>query len=161
MRLPAEIRLKIWDYAIGGMRIYLNGWTRAQYSIDGAKDIHDFDLDRQLALPRVCRQIYVETGANFYRFNVFCFLDEWALLHFRRDRKRAQCEALRTISVPVKLVILFLLASNEYWTSWRSFGEMFSGLETVIVYGGATQDESGMALDIVRRKESVGNIVLE
>jgi len=104
LSLPAEIRLKIWDYAIGGMRIYLKDGHGVEYSIDGATETHDFDLNRQFALPRVCRQIYSETGANFYRFNVFSFEDHETLNRFRVNMKRAHWEALHTLAVSEPLV---------------------------------------------------------
>ena len=183
LSLPAEIRVKIWDYAIGGMRIYFQDGHRVEYSIDGATETNKFELDRQIALPRVCRQIYSETGANFYRFNVFSFEDYPSLDRFRLRMKRAQWEALRTIAVSVPLVMKIhppsppgrrMLAEGykgcahprrrdgfTLYGPWRSFSRMFHELHTVIVYGDVAQAESTKALEVVKRTEGTKVFVFE
>lgn len=92
----------IWDYAIGGMCIYPRP-GRSHFSVEGSTVLHDFNLDRQLALPRACRQIYSEVGTAFYRLNIITFVDKDAVRHFRNHLKRVQWQALDTIAVTMPL----------------------------------------------------------
>ncbi|KAF2831268.1 hypothetical protein CC86DRAFT_401811 [Ophiobolus disseminans] len=187
MSLPAEIRLKIWDYATGEMRIYFETGTSVEYSIDGDTIKHGFDIDRHFSLSRVCRQICSEIGTKFYQFNVFSFEDAASLMRFQRKLKRAQGEALYTIAVSAPLVMNVRLCRprarrlgvanrcgigrnrpldvyslrTALTKSWPWFTETFPELRTIIVYGEAADVESIKALEIVKTKENSREVIFE
>lgn len=181
LSLPGEIRQKIWDHAIGGMRIHFEFGQRVKYSVYDTADKHDFELEHQFSLPRVCRQIYSKVGANFYRLNVFYFEDYASLNRFRQHMKRAQLEALRTITTSVDVVNRVYpstlrtaaarvggmrtrmgemgRATARDWFletpidgMWLSFHAIFHQLQTIIVFGRAIS-ESMKALMVVESKE--------
>ncbi|KAF2789250.1 hypothetical protein K505DRAFT_341422 [Melanomma pulvis-pyrius CBS 109.77] len=85
LRLPAELRNKIYRYALGDMRIVIGSTGKSDITI---------------GLPGTCRQIYAETGTMVYQLNVFDFvlridyLRDWA-----EHRLRSQLEAVRAIKV--------------------------------------------------------------
>lgn len=92
----------IWVYAMGGILIYPRP-GRSHFSVEGSTVLHNFNLDRQLGLPRACRQIYAEVGTSFYRLNIITFVDKDAVRHFRDHLKRGQWQALNTITVTMPL----------------------------------------------------------
>jgi hypothetical protein len=52
------------------------------------------------ALPRVCRQMYVETAATVYTLNTFTFTDLQTLDRFIKDRALGQRRLVTSIDVP-------------------------------------------------------------
>ena len=76
LRLPGEIRNKIWQFATSGYYVYgpyyEDGWGACSYSTQKfERDISAFQL------PQVCRQIYTETATLPYTTNTFILLYSW------------------------------------------------------------------------------------
>lgn len=168
------------------MRVYLKSGHRAEYAIEGTKEIHEFSIDRHLGLLRASREIYSETGATFYRMNVFFFNDYRVLARFRDLMKRAHWEALRAIAVSVPFVQIMHAPPEGGWTPkmccprppivrdlflwrsdritskpWNSFSGMFSHLNTIIIYGKVTQAEAGYVLASAMSNERVEEMTFE
>jgi hypothetical protein len=93
----------IWDYAMRAIRVYSESDCKSEYAVKGSKDVQKFDFDRQLALPRVCRQIYPEVGTDFFRLNIFALVDRDALRHFRQNLKRAHWRVVQSVAVTMPL----------------------------------------------------------
>ncbi|KAF2707470.1 hypothetical protein K504DRAFT_535132 [Pleomassaria siparia CBS 279.74] len=90
LRLPGEIRNRIWEYACCGEVVF-------SYSFDGGKGksnrrIEKTSLENTAAqsafrIPRICRQIYVETATLPYSLSTFMW--RCPMLEYRR------CECLK------------------------------------------------------------------
>jgi hypothetical protein len=59
------------------------------------------------ALPRVCRQMYVETAATVYTLNTFTFTDLQTLDRFIKDRALGQRRLVTSIDVPFEYFRLY------------------------------------------------------
>jgi hypothetical protein len=104
LRLPAEIRNQIWQYTLGTMQVHPMVESTPRYNDRGSETISDFDVDRQLALVRTCRQLYSEAGLIFYRDSTYSFNTCSAMARFRLSLRNAQLEAVQTIALSGKVL---------------------------------------------------------
>ncbi|KAF2013418.1 hypothetical protein BU24DRAFT_464201 [Aaosphaeria arxii CBS 175.79] len=121
LRLPAEIRCKIYEYALGGYDISI---VRRIASTSGnATDFLSFydgvEIPRgsrsiekpNIGLLRVSRQIYVETALLPYVYNTFCFdlaLGNSTFTPWMKARRPAQRRAVHCIRLHYRhLVSIF------------------------------------------------------
>jgi hypothetical protein len=104
LRLPAEIRNQIWQYTLGTMQVHPTVKGTPRCTDRGSDTISDFDVDRQLALVRTCRQLYSEAGLIFYRDSTFFFNAYSAMARFRLSLRVAQLEAVQTIALSGKVL---------------------------------------------------------
>ncbi|KAF2118408.1 hypothetical protein BDV96DRAFT_643654 [Lophiotrema nucula] len=135
LRLPLELRLVIFAYALGGNRITLRGHgypptvtstlqTRASLS-------SSFNGCAELVAPLlICRQIYSETNLLIYKNNTFVFLNVDAKREFHRLTCKNQRNAITAIK-PCPSYWEFLL-----WRESKSKTHVFSrfpNLKTVYI----------------------------
>jgi len=108
LRLPSEIRSKIWEYAVGYHCIRIFDKT---YSSRGFSAVEltrrSFPLETggsfvwpNFALPKVCRQLYVEAAAMVYTLNNFSFFNKLAMDRFIKHRALGQRRLITSITVP-------------------------------------------------------------
>ncbi|KAI4616532.1 hypothetical protein J4E80_005806 [Alternaria sp. BMP 0032] len=90
LRLPAELRNKIFRH----------GGTREWRHLNSDNDVFR-STPANIALPRVCRQIYSETATLVYSGNLFSFNNVFELNRFVASRKHAQLEAMTMIMVDI------------------------------------------------------------
>jgi hypothetical protein len=108
LRLPAEVRNQIWEFALGGM-------TFRQQSLSQSKKIllrnSPRDTKNATALLRVCRQVFAETALLLYQLNNFSLPYYWSVsistalrrlrAHQRRQIKKIQFEFERNDDIDV------------------------------------------------------------
>ncbi|KAL1603993.1 hypothetical protein SLS60_005585 [Paraconiothyrium brasiliense] len=111
LRLPPEIRNKIWEYAIGGFNIKVFR-TR---SCEHLKELSYYadDLSEKLSRPtfhlhKVCRQAYVETAPLIYTLNTFGFYKVSAMDRWIKLRPIGQLQLITSIEVPFSYFSLYI-----------------------------------------------------
>ncbi|KAF1959435.1 hypothetical protein CC80DRAFT_545818 [Byssothecium circinans] len=113
LRLPGEIRNKIYEYALGGLRFEKKGYgTTRVYAIEhpgNSKIAHRSVASMALSLTKVCRQVHAETALLPYQLNAFphnVVFDKSS--GYKWDQSDAleqhQREAIKTITVPWEFV---------------------------------------------------------
>ena len=122
LRLPSELRTKIWHYALGGITVYPN-LKRLRYRKYGSTSTGLFKSNLgQLSLPRTCRQIYSEAALVFYHENTFAFHDYKAFKRFRDRIRDAHFAMIRSISVrTIDALLVFKKALMEADRSQASY----------------------------------------
>ncbi|KAH8733045.1 hypothetical protein GQ44DRAFT_766109 [Phaeosphaeriaceae sp. PMI808] len=110
LRLPGEIRTKIWKYALGYHKIDIGGHNlKRRWLVGRVRDIRPFCaatyfprnfVRPNFALPRVCRQIYVESSAFIYTLNTFGFDSYTSLDGWVRDRPLGQKRLVDSVNIP-------------------------------------------------------------
>ncbi|KAF3001976.1 hypothetical protein E8E13_007635 [Curvularia kusanoi] len=81
LRLPGELRNRIYEFAIGGHvvdvlhRYFIQDRFISTLPVRGPKDASEKFL-RLLNLAHTCRQLYEETRLLPYALNIFCFYDD-------------------------------------------------------------------------------------
>ena len=112
LRLPPEIRLRIYKYVFGGQRLWMDFHGPQYKDCDemhlGGRFYH-FDmtkgLDRKLdfRLLRVCRQIFTEAALLPYALNEFAFESQLARREFEKSvrpgKKQVVKKAIRAYSI--------------------------------------------------------------
>jgi hypothetical protein len=79
LKLPTEIRLMIFEYALGGHEITMTSKDndeKAVSAIHSVKNVHTGEQMRPEnfdSLRRICRQFYAETTSIYYKLNVLFF----------------------------------------------------------------------------------------
>ncbi|KAF1911610.1 hypothetical protein BDU57DRAFT_95101 [Ampelomyces quisqualis] len=126
LKLPGEIRNKIWMFAQGYHRIDIGkrsrkrswpiGLTLAIYPMNAATHFPRTFVKPTFALSRVCRQIYVEASSYIYTLNTFGFdgfasFDRWA-----KDRALGQARLITSINMPYDYTHLY---RRGFRTSFR------------------------------------------
>lgn len=109
LKLPAEIRSRIFQYAVGG-RTFQCRFRGVVLSRDQVVQLIDWHLERWhpdfevrggdknvFALLSVCRQIYAETALLPFYTSIFSFSEERALQTFLKSRLEIEREAVYTI----------------------------------------------------------------
>lgn len=123
LRLPAEIRLQIYNLVLGGQQVwishdgsalrrgapgtthlgpsnqYFHRWGKFSHRTAGAlSKFNPIVSILRIGLLRVCRQIYIETGLLPYTLNAFTFENDYVREKFeqivRPRRKMVQKEAV-------------------------------------------------------------------
>ncbi|KAF2183229.1 hypothetical protein K469DRAFT_751787 [Zopfia rhizophila CBS 207.26] len=125
VKLPAEIRLMIWEYAIGGQKIHIvskyrrlghvictpeyweenrckrPGLRASSYmltygSLPSTKQLADWNMCNLL---RACRQIYTEAITILYETNIFVFWDLRVIRIFHDGILPERWQAIRSIEI--------------------------------------------------------------
>ncbi|KAF2253523.1 hypothetical protein BU26DRAFT_501688 [Trematosphaeria pertusa] len=92
LTLPPELCTKIWEYALGGMRV--TGSHISRYTITGGTNTK---IRHALSLLNVCRQVYSEAATIPYKENNFYFCCRHEFGKWHASRKPAHLQAIRTI----------------------------------------------------------------
>ncbi|KAH6878825.1 hypothetical protein BKA58DRAFT_453056 [Alternaria rosae] len=108
--LPAEIRNKIWEYAVGHHQIdihdysHVRRWdiklTHVTSPLNKGINTSSSFVPPTFAVPKVCRQMYVETSSMVYTHNNFGFdnldtFDRWIL-----NRALGQRRLVTSVDIP-------------------------------------------------------------
>ena len=161
--LPAEIRNKIFAYALGGTRIHVTH-TRVgrtyQYHITSkiyplpdsltvsssgpaSTEVSDtysvvafpwFRLHKH-ALPLVCRQLYAEAATLVYTHNKFSFSNEQTMYAWHRKRQSISAQLYAVSSI----IAGYLLLSSGYVPGKCSLPTLFPNLNELRVENGLEQ----------------------
>ncbi|KNG47733.1 hypothetical protein TW65_05538 [Stemphylium lycopersici] len=117
LRFPGEIRSKIWQFALGYQQIDIFDKSGGQIwhvkpshdarPIAGSTTNSQSSVKPTFALPRVCRQIYVEAAAIIYTLNTFSFSSQQTLDGFIRHRALGQRRLIISIDVPFNYFRLY------------------------------------------------------
>jgi len=184
LSLPPELRLMIWTYALGGIRIRPKRATRVLIMNTARGRRYEPYNYITIGLERTCRQIYSELGKLFYRPNTFCFDDYDSLLHFRIKLTRAQLENVRRIAVSVPVMqrlyappvdgriarsfgalsvigVFYYQWRNNTSTPWPTFSSMFQELQSITVTKPWNQGLKEVFLEFVRAREEGKCVSLE
>ena len=119
-RLPLEVRLMVYEYALGGNLVHLVlGRRKVSHVCCNSSAKTDFDRScnpeaapkripralgrpcrsNHLALVKSCRQIYDEAMPTMYSHNVFDVADLSAFVHFSRSVPSQRLAAVRMLNV--------------------------------------------------------------
>jgi hypothetical protein len=135
LRLPAEIRVKIWSYVLGGTTFVLRtgyhsshngGYSpvpqfQATFNIPVSTTIITFDL------LRVCHQIYAETALLYCSLNTFIFVDYITFPVSLVKSTLAHRHAIRKIYVPRR--------STRCGELFDDLLEYFPNVEEIVMWG--------------------------
>ncbi|KZM25614.1 uncharacterized protein EKO05_0001866 [Ascochyta rabiei] len=108
LRLPGEIRDKIWRYALGEHEISIQNLSREEVVSDGyeIRTLHSEALvspgfvRHTFQLPKVCRQVYVESSHHVYLLNTFTFLSMGAFDRWIKNRCFGQRRLIASLDIP-------------------------------------------------------------
>jgi hypothetical protein len=141
LRLPAEIRNMIWDYAIGHHQIDIRnklrdgklydvklGYEARPEAIQSGSITPRVFIKPTFTLPSVCRQIYVETAPKVYTLNTFTFTDYRTLDRFIKERALGQRRLIASIDVPFDY---FRMYSDDFR---KPFRQTFENLRRIGVH---------------------------
>ncbi|KAF2118567.1 hypothetical protein BDV96DRAFT_685173 [Lophiotrema nucula] len=103
LRLPAELRNQIWEYAVGGMFIKIDQGSHGENDLPGVRAFHLDGNKKSPAAPlfnlqKVCRQIHAETATVFYSHNVFV-IGRFAMKGWQAKLSPAQRRAVTHINM--------------------------------------------------------------
>jgi hypothetical protein len=153
LRLPAEIRTKIFEYVLVGdkpfhidkvlprnMRTTLSNCPR-QCPCRKAKTGCPFQPDSHISFLRVCRQIYDESSLMFYALNTFHLpLATHIVNAFATTLCEGQRHALRYIELPSSQFVNEILLRHDIPHVWserfikeKPLTELFPSLQSVKV----------------------------
>ncbi|KAL8721886.1 MAG: hypothetical protein Q9225_001522 [Loekoesia sp. 1 TL-2023] len=117
LRLPSEIRNKIYEYALGGNHLevdyephehkyktikkqrYRTHYGGGLYH-ECAGEGDDIPSSLHLGLLRVCRQIYGEAALLPYALNTFVFESDWVMKRCFETLRPVQKRAMGKVSIP-------------------------------------------------------------
>ncbi|KAJ4325868.1 hypothetical protein N0V94_000430 [Neodidymelliopsis sp. IMI 364377] len=116
LRLPGEIRYKIWKHALGDHLIDIQ-YLSHEVPMDNIWDINTVYPSSTLVppgfvrptfqLPEVCRQIYLEASPYIYTLNTFAFHSLLALDKWIKNRCLGQRRLIASLDVPRTYVRLY------------------------------------------------------
>ncbi|KAJ4296249.1 beta transducin [Kalmusia sp. IMI 367209] len=116
LRLPPEIRNKIWEYALGGFQIDVRktgGRKKAVKLVYTTRPVGTcYPLSKDYIKPtfhlhEVCRQMYFETSPLIYTLNTFGFSSVEAMDHWIKNRPTGQLRLVDSIDVPMDYLRLY------------------------------------------------------
>jgi hypothetical protein len=117
LRLPGEIRTKIWQYAIGYHQIDIGHRRLEQLCADEpARNVRPSNpathfprtfVRPSFALPRTCRQMYVETSPYIYTLNTFGFESVAVFDRWTKNRALGQRRLVASIDMPYDYMHLY------------------------------------------------------
>jgi len=170
LSLPSEIRNKIFEYVLGGYDIYISAYNAQSMSRHTAhsnggmlrrniqlthrmvtmmlpqgtpfRPARPTDILPAMSLPRVCRQLYTETGLLPYMLNRFKFSDSRDVLR-KNVGKYTNWNQYNALDLwlehrlPVQIRALASLAPTAhyieryYWKKRSAFTSLFPGLRVL------------------------------
>ncbi|KAF2662775.1 hypothetical protein K491DRAFT_709439 [Lophiostoma macrostomum CBS 122681] len=125
LRLPAEIRNRIFEFALGGNIIDIHkrrGTPRGAFALRSGPSTN---VRMLLGVLEVCRQIYHEAPTIPYSYNIFGFYNRDSFPEWCQGRKKAQLDAVRTIA-PYTF-------QAQAWFRGTNLAKWLPGLETVML----------------------------
>ncbi|KAF1932426.1 uncharacterized protein M421DRAFT_403295 [Didymella exigua CBS 183.55] len=146
LRLPPEIRNRIWEYTLGNIVFRVRGKRSGRkYSMDFVPPSNEPSIG--VSLLRTCCQIYSEAASMPIRLNTFAFLSTWAVKKVTKQLKPYQRKQINTIRLEAyspddhKLTHLWQMSSSiSIYPAVKTF--------QFIVHGGAGQEKSITLKDI-------------
>lgn len=120
LRLPPEIRNRIWEYTLGGMEFRQIHFT-SRKRVFQAKPSERPNI---FALLRVCRQIYAETALLPLAVNVLPVRPWWSLTPAVRPFRTYQIKQIEELRVEIGL--FELCGPSEHWLDYFIVGGKFA-----------------------------------
>ncbi|KAF3040226.1 hypothetical protein E8E11_007275 [Didymella keratinophila] len=125
LRLPGEIRDRIWRYALGDHQVDIQDFSQEE-PVDSVYDLQTLYPDTlclpgfvrpTFQLPRVCRQVYVEASPYVYTLNTFAFhklatFDRWV-----KKRCVGQRRLISSLNVPRTYARLYRSGFRKTFTA--------------------------------------------
>ncbi|KAF2437384.1 hypothetical protein P171DRAFT_492132 [Karstenula rhodostoma CBS 690.94] len=158
LRLPAEIRNRIFQYALGGytinvrrfkgLCILVNCDCRRYVGLKASRDSYDCDGSRTRStsmpfrLREVCRQAYSETATLGFQLSKFTFDHSlWTHIGALMQSWLSHCppwqtEVIGNIRLPASMYIRFLASKLQQGDSSLAFGPVFPTLRKLHLSGG-------------------------
>lgn len=96
-------------------------------------DHSKFHPDEQLALLRVCRQIYNETATLTFSTNLFCFCGWEAFETVWKRLLPAQRDSVRSMAVDMPLMLYYTRPKTKLKRLWTSPCAAFPNLKTLVI----------------------------
>ncbi|KAF1935112.1 hypothetical protein EJ02DRAFT_389673 [Clathrospora elynae] len=110
LRLPGEIRTKIWEFALGYHQVNICGQSQGnRWNIELGHDTQPLHVTSTVprafvrptfAIPRVCRQMYTELSAMVYTLNNFGFDNHDTFDRWIKGRAFGQKQLITSIDIP-------------------------------------------------------------
>ena len=165
LRLPAEVRQKIYEYAVGGHHVVIDRKEAIEASKRGCFYHLLYPNDRTRAgvypdkmvnwewpgkynmqgrvppLPLVCRQMHQETSLLMFELNLFSFSNGSIRSDWIKSLKPVQRRALRQITC-------FHAFPDA---SWSAMIKQLEGLQKVFRWRHGSKELEGMEVEQVRR----------
>ncbi|KAF1839896.1 uncharacterized protein K460DRAFT_437847 [Cucurbitaria berberidis CBS 394.84] len=116
LRLPGEIRNKIWNYAVGYHQINISHSSYGRSSpIVSSCEVRPLYTNANLRtfirptfqLYKVCRQMYVETSAMIYMLNTFGFKGSGTFDRWIKKRAIGQRRLINSVDIPYEYMRLY------------------------------------------------------
>jgi hypothetical protein len=125
--LPAEIRNKIWAYAVGGHQVDCHdvdthlpyGPARAVGRVHGEFTLAQGVVAPNFKLPLVCRQVYVESASLIYTHNTFAFDHLFTIDAWIRERTQGQRRIVASINAPLQYMRMYRTGKRKQF--YRTF----------------------------------------
>lgn len=121
LRLPAEIRAKVFEYVYEDAKVTITSWTTKVNKVEAPKI--------WVALPRVCRQTYFKTAILPYKVTKFCFKDAEDVRRWADKRLKVQRESIAMVSLDYSWVKYV----HTFWRYWDYATQRLPGLQKLYV----------------------------
>ena len=154
LRLPAELRNKIYGYVLGGKDYKSPFWQAFESSQD------ELLRDKEsLSLLSVCRQIYKETSILPFQLNTFQFEHQSDLSAWIKTLLPGQRDAIRALKYFTYIRYMLFIRPYYAYSTERFVGlEEFPSLERVHAYYTKKRGDSD---DIAARNDTVEKLIKE
>jgi len=157
-KLPGELRIKIYKFVLGGHLLHVYRDTQPgrheptvfrcseHRDICGLEVHTNFYLCRRwagkldVAVLRVCRQIYQEASVIPLTTNTFKFNDSEALMHFFTSMPMGQINLIRSLQLEPTLLYR---GDVNAWARSRFVADAFLGLKELIIHAHLKAAELG------------------
>ncbi|KZM18533.1 uncharacterized protein EKO05_0002345 [Ascochyta rabiei] len=153
LRLPAEIRDRIWKYALGGKAFKAR---RSYFGASARFAPSDSESSNDVALLRSCRQIYSETAIYPSRLGMFACTNSRDLKRSAKKLKayhRKQVMRLRLMCRNVRDGLLYFDFTSRYKIVLKEVFPALSHIEVLIhEVSDQKDDDFRKAADLVRAK---------
>lgn len=145
LRLPPEIRNKIWQYVLGGKLIRVEDQKGSRYAKFSSSPS---EPDNAMALLRTCRQVYAEAALMPLLLNTFSF-DYITVVKKLKLRQRKHIASIR---FNLSSSLLFMLHATTLASHQISLPTLFPCLKKICVrIFGVPTSEDGAAQERERR----------
>lgn len=154
LRLPGEIRTKIWKYTLGYHQIDIGHYSlKRSWPIGHTLDVRPLRpaghfpstlVHPHFTLPKVCRQVYVESSAFIYTLNTFRFNNCTALDQWVKSLAPGQRRLVASVDVPCDYMHKYRHGLRKSFCAKFENIERIGVDEHVAVYGKRPGDDKGL-----------------
>ena len=125
LRLPPELRNKIWQYALGEHCIDIRDLNTEEptasihdnHTPSPDPHHHPLFIRPTFQLPKVCRQTYLESSPYIYTLNTFAFHSLATLDRWIKNRHAGQTHLIASLNIPRTYMRLYRTGLRRPFTS--------------------------------------------